>query len=297
MTDEPILILGAGIMGGPMAQNLAKNGRRVQLWNRTFAKSEALKSDLITPIADLADLATAKRIVVVMLSTGAVVDEVLMSDAVMSRLAKGSLVIVMSSIPVATAKAQAARLAEIGVDYIDAPVSGGERGAIDASLTIMAGGEPEVIEGAKDIFSCFGRVTRVGGTGCGQLAKLANQTIVGISIGAVAEAFLIARQGGVDLASLREALSGGFADSRILQEHGARMISGNFTPGAFCHVQLKDLTTADAFLQESGGGALPILTLVKSLYADMCAGGRAELDHSGLFVELTDYINKDKTIA
>jgi 2-hydroxy-3-oxopropionate reductase len=173
------------------------------------------------------------------------------------------------------------------VSYVDAPVSGGEKGAIEASLTIMAGGDSQIVDKANEILSTMGRVTRVGPVGCGQLAKLANQTIVGITIDAVAEALLLAEAGGANPGAVREALMGGFADSTILRQHGERMIAGNFEPGAKSEVQLKDLRTSRE-LAESLGLDLPVLRLTESLYQAMCDEGRSELDHSGLFVHLRD---------
>ncbi|MCA8896661.1 MAG: NAD(P)-dependent oxidoreductase, partial [Amphiplicatus sp.] len=201
------------------------------------------------------------------------------------QLEPGSLVIVMSSIPVETARAQSEKLAAIGVSYIDAPVSGGERGAIAGTLTIMAGGEIEDIERARPLFEAMGRVTRVGPAGTGQLAKLANQTIVGITIGAVAEALLLAEAGGADISAVREALTGGFADSTILRQHGQRMAEDRFEPGAHAHVQLKDLSTA-ATLAEKFGLDSPLTNLTKELYTEMCEGKARDLDHSALYLHL-----------
>jgi 2-hydroxy-3-oxopropionate reductase len=191
----------------------------------------------------------------------------------------------MSSIPVPTAHAQAERLQALGKHYVDAPVSGGEPGAIAGTLTIMAGGKADIIEGARPLIETMGRLTRVGAAGCGQLAKLANQTIVGITIGAVSEAFLLAEEGGVDLQALLTALQGGFADSSVLRKHGVNIAERRFVPGAHAHVQLKDLTTA----QEQARSEeldLIITPVVRALYEDMCVHGRAELDHSGLYLEI-----------
>ena len=173
------------------------------------------------------------------------------------------------------------------MQYIDAPVSGGERGAIEANLTIMAGGAATAVARVGDVLACMGRVTRVGPVGCGQLAKLANQTIVGITIDAVAEALLLAKAGGADPAAVRDALLGGFADSTILRQHGERMLTGNFEPGAKSVVQLKDLRTSRKLAHKLGLD-LPVLRLTESLYQEMCDDGRSELDHSGLYLHLAD---------
>lgn len=288
---DALLFIGTGIMGAPMARNLEKAGFNLTAWNRSPEKARALKSAAIAPVDDLATLRKTKRDVIIMLSTGAVVDEILFGDdensGIVQQLEPGSLVIVMSSIPVERARAQSAKLAKRGVAYLDAPVSGGERGAIDATLTIMAGGEASDIERAHPLFEAMGRVTHVGPVGSGQLAKLANQTIVGITIGAVAEALLLAEAGGANVNAVREALIGGFADSTILRQHGQRMVEDRFAPGAHAHVQLKDLSTAAA-LADSFKLDSPLMRLTKDLYEEMCAGDARNLDHSALYLHLKD---------
>ena len=225
-----------------------------------------------------------------MLSTGAVVDEVLFSVA--DALEAGSLVIVMSSIPVASARSQAERLKARGIRYVDAPVSGGETGARAASLTIMAGGEVADVEVARQTLSSLGRLTHVGPVGSGQLAKLANQVIVGVTIGAVAEALLLAGSGGADIALVCQALQGGFADSTILRLHGTRMAKGSFEPGGHASTQLKDLATARQLAGQQGLH-LPLLALAERLYQSMCERGLGDLDHSALYLELEHQSRSD----
>lgn len=288
---DSVLFIGAGIMGAPMARNIATSGMTVSVWNRTLEKALAIRANRINVIERLADLKPARRTVILMVSTGAVADEILFgSDAapgLTTVLEPGSEVVVMSSIPVEVAKRQAQRLKQEQIDYVDAPVSGGERGAIEATLTIMAGGERAVIERLHPVFEAMGRVSHVGPAGAGQLAKLANQTIVGITIGAVAEALLIAEAGGADPRAVREALLGGFADSEVLRQHGARMIDRAFEPGAHCHVQLKDATTAYA-LAESYDVEAPLLRQTRDLYTELCDTPRRSLDHSALYLHLRD---------
>ncbi len=286
-----IAFLGTGIMGAPMARHLAEAGHDVKAWNRTPDKAEPLRSaGVVIAESPRAAVATADA-VILMVSTGTVADELLFGGAdrggagIASHLKPGATVVVMSSIPVETSRQQAERLAPMGVGYVDAPVSGGEKGAIGKTLTIMAGGAAADIEKVRVVLEAMGKVTHVGPAGCGQLTKLANQTIVGITIGAVAEAFLLAREGGADLAAVYQALTGGFADSTILRQHGQRMIEGNYKPGAQADIQLKDLRTSRG-LAESIGMLLPILKLVESLYADMCEGPWAKLDHSALILEI-----------
>ena len=178
----------------------------------------------------------------------------------------------------------------MGIAHLDAPVSGGTVGAENGTLAIMAGGRAEDFAAglparAQPVFAALGRATHVGPHGAGQLAKLANQMIVGITIGAVAEALLLAAKGGADMAKVREAIGGGFADSRILQLHGQRMVERDFAPRGRMAVQLKDMRNALATAGEIGFDA-PITALFESLYAQGVEHGLGELDHSGLFVEL-----------
>lgn len=288
---DDILFVGVGIMGAPMAQNLAAAGFSVSVWNRTMEKARAIEGKGVRIVEDLSGLGLARRSVILMVSTGAVADEVLFGSetapGLSEALAPGSDVIVMSSIPVDVAERQAQRLWRARIDYIDAPVSGGERGAIDGTLTIMAGGDSAVIERLRPLFAPMGRVTHVGPVGAGQLAKLANQTIVGVTIGAVAEALLLAEAGGADPRAVREALLGGFADSTVLRQHGARMVDESFEPGAHCHVQLKDVTTAQALAEHYGVDA-PLLRRTRDLYAELCETPLRMLDHSALYLHLRD---------
>ena len=286
MTKSRIAFLGTGIMGLPMCRNLLQAGYAVTVWNRTQSKAAPLEADGADLVETARQAVDGADVVIIMLSSGPVVSEVLF-DGVADNIAAGSVVIAMSSIPVETSREHAVHLKGQGVHYIDAPVSGGEKGAIEATLTIMAGGDAAIIAKNAALFSVLGRVTRVGPTGCGQLAKLANQTIVGITIDAVSEALLLAEAGGADLHALLEALSGGFADSTILRQHGERMVQGNFVPGAKAEVQLKDLKTSRQ-LAESLGLNLPVLSLTESLYREMCEAGHNDLDHSGLFVYLRE---------
>jgi 2-hydroxy-3-oxopropionate reductase len=229
-------------------------------------------------------------ITITMLDNGSVVSEVLFDHGTAKALAENSLVVDMSSIKPVEARDHAARLSELHVDYVDAPVSGGTIGAEQGTLAIMAGGRVANFERALPVFKAFGRATHVGPTGAGQLAKLANQMIVGITIGAVAEALLMCEKGGADMAKVKEAITGGFADSRILQVHGQRMVDRDFAPRGKMSVQLKDMRNALSTANEIGFDA-PITTLFEALYAQGVNHGLANLDHAGLFVELASRNN------
>ena len=196
----------------------------------------------------------------------------------------------MSSIPPATARKHALLAQQHHCHYLDAPVSGGTAGAQAASLSIMAGGDQEQFDRAQAVFQAFGKSTYIGDTGSGQLCKLANQAIVGITIGAVSEALLLASEGGANPEAVKEALSGGFAASRILDLHGQRMLDRDFEPGATSRVQLKDLKT---ILDEARneGLSLPLSQRTYESYLSLVANGHEDLDHSGLLLEL-EHINQ-----
>lgn len=280
-----IAVLGIGLMGFPMARRLCEAGHTVHIWNRTLAKAELLAPFGAIVHTAPADAVKEVEVTITMLDHGAVVSQVLFELGAAAALSKGSLLIDMSSIKPAEARDHAARLSELGVDYLDAPVSGGTLGADQGTLAIMVGGKPANFERALPVFQVFGRATHVGPTGSGQLAKLANQMIVGVTIGAVAEALLMCEKGGADMAKVKEAITGGFADSRILQVHGQRMVDRDFAPRGKMTVQLKDMRNALSTASEIGFDA-PITALFEQLYAQGVEHGLANLDHSGLFVEL-----------
>jgi 2-hydroxy-3-oxopropionate reductase len=263
-TTPRIALLGTGLMGAPMARRLLAAGFPLTAWNRSRAKAEALAVHGAT-VAETA--AEAVR-------------------GVAEAMPAGATLIDMSSIPPSTARDHAARLAARGVDYLDAPVSGGTLGAEAGTLAIMAGGEADVFERAVPVFAPMGRAVRVGPSGSGQLAKLANQAIVGITIGAVAEALLLVERGGADPAAVREAIRGGFAESRILEVHGRRMIERDFVPGGKVVTQIKDLETIVRTADEIGLD-LPLSRNVLRRYIELRERQDAgDLDHAALFLQL-----------
>lgn len=284
-TRLKIAVLGTGMMGLPMARRLARAGHEVHAWNRTRAKAEPLAADGATVHDSAADAVRGVDFAVSLLENGAIVGDVLFNLGVAEAMPRGSLFIDMASIQPREAREHAARLQALGVQHLDAPVSGGTLGAEAGTLAIMAGGDETDFARALPVFAALGSATRVGPHGAGQLAKLANQMIVGITIGAVAEALLLAERGGADPAKVREAISGGFADSRILQVHGERMVQRDFAPRGRMTVQLKDMRNAMATARELDFQA-PITALFERLYADGVEHGLADLDQAGLFVEL-----------
>ncbi|MBR0751232.1 NAD(P)-dependent oxidoreductase [Bradyrhizobium jicamae] len=280
-----VAFLGIGLMGGPQARNLLKAGFAVTAWNRSIAKAEALIPHGARVAASAADAVREADIVVIMLENGLVVAGVLFEQGVMQALKPGSVVIDMSSIKPAEAKEHALKLAERGVAHLDAPVSGGTIGAEQGTLAIMAGGDAGAFAKAEFVLRAMGRPVHVGPAGAGQFAKLANQVIVGVTIGAVAEALMLAQQGGADPAKVREALRGGFAESRILDLHAQRMIERDFVTKGRSVTHLKDLDNALDAASRLDIAAVPFTALTADLFRGLLANA-GDLDHSGLIVEL-----------
>lgn len=283
-----IAFLGLGLMGGPMARNLARAGFDLKVWNRSPGKAEALAEAGARAVPTPAEAVLRADIVITMLSDGAAVEDVLFGQGAVGAMAPGALVVDMSSIKPREARDHAGRLAGRGIDHLDAPVSGGTAGAEAAGLAIMAGGSPAAFARAEPVLKAMGRPVLVGPSGAGQLSKLANQAIVAIAIGAVAEATLLVREGGADPGLFRQALAGGFADSTVLRQHGRRMESGDFTPGGRSSIQLKDL---DNILEEARvlGLDLPLVLALRERFHRLVHDlGGGDLDHAALFIELLD---------
>ncbi|MEO1862405.1 MAG: NAD(P)-dependent oxidoreductase [Verrucomicrobiia bacterium] len=286
MNPSPsIAFLGTGLMGAPMCQNLLSAGLPLTVWNRSLAKTEPLAKRGAV-VADSPQSAVADAdVVITMLSDGPAVSAVMFEQGAADAIREGATHIDMSSIGADEAIEHAKRHVERGVRYLDSPVSGGTRGASAGELAIMAGGDAETFAAMQAVFAPLGQATHVGPNGCGQLAKLANQVIVAVTIGAVSEAFILAGGGGADRAKVREALQGGFASSRILTEHGQRMVDRAFEPGGPAKFQLKDLhnalSAADRLDLE-----LPITKLLHGLFDAMVQSGKGDMDHSGLLTHL-----------
>ena len=284
MTKEKVAFLGTGLMGFPMALNLTRSGVPLTVWNRTQTKANPLALEGAKVASNIVEAVKEADIVISMMSDGPTVLAVI--EDVLQSLKPEALWVDMSSTKPAEGRLQAAILLEQNITHLDAPVSGGTKGAEDASLAIMVGGCRDNFERARPIFEMMGRPVHVGPSGTGQLSKLCNQTIVAVTIGAVAEAMLLASEGGADPTALRSALKGGFADSTILQQHGQRMTDGNFVPGGLSKFQLKDLDNvlAEATLVNL---SLPMTEDVRNRFAYFVSEmDGAEKDHSGLFLEL-----------
>lgn len=283
--------IGLGIMGGPMAGHLLSNGHTVHLYSRGGVPAQFSQSNAVA-CSDCKSVALKSDIIFVMVPDTPDVETVLFGqNGVAEGLSKGKIVVDMSSIsPVAT-KDFAKRINNLGCEYLDAPVSGGEVGAKAASLTIMVGGNPEVFDRVKPLFELMGKnITLVGGNGDGQITKVANQIIVALTIEAVGEALLLAAKAGADPAKVRSALMGGFANSRILEVHGERMVNRTFNPGFRIELHQKDLNLALTTGRQLGV-ALPNTATAQELFNTCSAHGGAGWDHSAMVRALEQMAN------
>ncbi len=276
--------IGLGLMGRPMCKNLKAAGAELIIYNRSRGKMDDLTKQGMSPASSPRGLAAGAETVILMVSNTPAVEQVLTGEnGVLEGLKRDALVIDMGTTAVPATRELAARTRDKGADYVDAPVSGGVLGAEAGTLAIMAGGSDAAVGRAMPIFEALGKnITHVGEVGAGQVAKAANQIIVGLTIGAVAEALTLAKRSGVDAAKVRAALQGGFAASRILEVHGERMIKGTFEPGGKAVTQRKDLFQA-LELAKSLGLELPATALNMALYDRLIENGGGDLDHSALF--------------
>ena len=278
-------------MGLPMSKNLVKAGYNLTVFNRSKNKAEPLKEFGAKISNTLKDAVDGSDIVITMLTDDTAVDEVMNNDDFIKSLKSGAIVIDMSSVKPTTATKHGNNLKLKNINYLDAPVSGGTIGAEEASLAIMVGGEQNIFEDAFDILKKMGNPTLVGPIGSGQVSKLANQIIVGLTIGAVAEAVTLCEKAGADPNKMIKALSGGWADSKVLQTHGKRMINKDFTPKGRTSVHLKDMNNI-LECANNYNTHLPISNLVKEMYKSLVENGHGETDHSSLYKEIERINNK-----
>jgi 2-hydroxy-3-oxopropionate reductase len=274
--------IGLGIMGKPMALNIGKGGHELYLNSRSGVPQDMLDAGA-KACATPKEVAQHADVVVTMVPDTPDVERVLFGEnGVAAGLSAGKTVVDMSSIAPLATKEFARRINELGCDYLDAPVSGGEVGAKGATLTIMVGGPEAAFERVKPLFELMGKnITLVGGNGDGQTTKVANQIIVALNIEAVAEALVFAAKAGADPAKVRQALMGGFASSRILEVHGERMIKRTFNPGFRIELHQKDLSLA---LQGARalGVSLPNTATAAELFNACAANGGKAWDHSAM---------------
>jgi 2-hydroxy-3-oxopropionate reductase len=282
---ETIGFVGLGVMGKPMAKNLIKAGFPLVVHNRSRASVDELAAAGAQPAASAADTARRATIVITMLPDTPDVEHVLTADdGVLAGLQRGAIVVDMSSIsPVATARL-AEQVAKKGGAMLDAPVSGGEIGAINGTLSIMVGGDEAAFERARPVFEAMGnkeRIVHIGKSGAGQVCKVCNQIAIGGALAGVSEALALARKAGVDAARVRTALLGGFAASRVLEVHGERMLTGNYKPGFRTRLYQKDLRLASE-AAAANGVAVPGTALVTQLVNALVADGGGDLDYAAI---------------
>jgi 2-hydroxy-3-oxopropionate reductase len=284
--SEQIGFIGLGAMGCPMAGHLVSKGYKVTVHSRSRKPVDELVAAGAVAATTPAEVARRSTVVITMLPDTPDVEIVLTSaDGVLAGLARGSVVIDMSSIsPVATRRL-AAQVAAAGSAMLDAPVSGGEIGAKSASLSIMAGGDAAAFARVKPVLACMGhpdRIVHIGAEpGSGQVCKVCNQIAIGGALAGVSEAMAMARKTGIDASLMRQALLGGFASSRVLEVHGERMLNGNYAPGFRTALYQKDLRLATETAAENGV-AIPATALVAQLINALVASGGGELDYSAM---------------
>ena len=287
---KKIGFIGIGLMGLPMAKNLLKAGYELKAFNRTESKAEPLREFGGKISKSIEEVVSDNDVVITMLTDDSSVDAVMNSQEFLDNLKVDATVIDMSSVKPTTAISHGNNLKSKKINYLDSPVSGGTIGAEEATLAIMVGGEQKVFDNVIDVLKVMGNPTLVGPLSSGQVSKLANQIIVGLTIGAVAEAVTLCEKAGANPNKMIKALSGGWADSKILQTHGKRMIEKDFTPKGRTSVHLKDMNNI-LECANSYNTHLPISNLVKEMYKSLVENGHGETDHSSLYKEI-ERINK-----
>jgi 2-hydroxy-3-oxopropionate reductase len=283
--------IGTGLMGFPMAKNLLDKSLDLNVFSRTIIKAKPLEKFGAKISNSLSEAVKDADVVITMLTDDDAVEKVLSDQGFQENLKKGSTVVDMSSIKPKIAIKYGKLLTDKGINFLDAPVSGGTIGAEQATLAIMVGGDQKVFDQIKDVLKVMGNPTLVGPIGSGQVSKLANQIIVGVTIGAVAEAITLCEKTGVDGNKFIKALAGGFADGKILQNHGKRMIDKDFSPKGKVSTHLKDMNN----ILECAGDfntTLPISNLIKDMFKSLVENGNDNDDHSALYKEI-ERLNKN----
>jgi 2-hydroxy-3-oxopropionate reductase len=298
--SETVGFIGLGVMGRPMARNLIKKGFSLVVHSRSQGPVDELVAAGAARAASPAEVARRATRIVTMLPDSPDVEQVLEGpDGVFSAIQPDTILIDSSSIAPAVARRLERRAAALGARMLDAPVSGGEVGAIQATLSIMVGGDPDAFAAVKPILDAMGnpdRVVRIGESGAGQTCKVCNQMVIGGTLGAVSEAFALARKAGVDPALVRQALLGGFAASRVLEAHGERILQSNYKPGFRASLYAKDLRIASETLAELTTPA-PVSTAVHQLVMALVAEGRGDEDYAAIATVLFKLAGLDQPAA
>jgi 2-hydroxy-3-oxopropionate reductase len=291
---ENIGFIGLGVMGKPMAKHLIAAGHHLTVHNRSRGAVDELVAAGATAGASPADVARASTIVITMLPDTPDVERVLTApDGVLAGLQKGAIVIDMSSISPVVTERLGMLVAEKGGTMLDAPVSGGEIGAINAQLSIMVGGDEAAFARVKPVLAAMGnpeKIIHIGRSGAGQICKICNQVAIGGALAGVSEAFALAKKAGVDAARVRQALLGGFASSRVLEVHGERMLVDNYKPGFRAKLYQKDMRLANEAAAVNGV-AMPANAVVAQLLNALIASGGGDLDYAALGTVLVKMAN------
>ena len=281
MNKLKVGFVGVGLMGLPMVKNIAKHNYPLVVWNRSKKNLKKINKQKIEVCQNIINLPSQCQVIIMMLSNDKVCLEI--SNKLKKKIKKNQILIDMSSTKQKTAIEIEKKIKSKGGYFLDAPVSGGTLAAKIGKLAIMVGGEKKIFEKTKNLLKSMGTVTYVGKTGSGQVAKLANQAIVGITIGAVSEALILAETAGANPKAVRKAIKNGFAGSQILEIHGKRILEKNFEPGGKCSTQLKDMKniieTAKTYKIH-----LPLSEKIKKLYEIIVKEGKSNLDHSALYL-------------
>ena len=287
-----VAFIGTGLMGLPMVKNLSKGGYKIKVFNRTLSKMDELKNNNnIIICSSLNEVITDTAVIITSLPDDDTVEKIINEIINKDLLRQKSIFIDTSSTKYESAKKFYNILKEKKINFLDAPISGGPEGARSASLAIMVGGDNEIFDRVKDILKTMGNPTLVGPSGSGQVAKLCNQIIVGVTIGAVAEAIILCEKVGADPENFIKAVAGGFADSKILQNHGSRMIEKDFAPRGKSITHLKDMNNILKCAEDVSVN-LPISKLIQSMYQSIVDRGLGNDDHSALYKEILEKSKK-----
>ena len=286
---EKVGFIGLGIMGKPMAGNLIEAGHDLVLYNRTREKAEELAGDNTTVADTPREVAEQSDVIITMLPDSPQVEEVLTGpDGVLEGVKEGALIVDMSTISPVVTKELAAKAEEKGASMLDAPVSGGDVGAIDGTLSIMVGGSGEDFERARPLFETMGKtITHVGESGAGQVVKAANQIVVALTIEAVSEALVLGSKAGVEPGKILDVLGGGLAGNKVIEAKREKMLGHSFDPGFRIELHHKDLGIALAAGREYGV-ALPVTAVVDQMLETLKAKGRGDRDHSAILTLIED---------
>ena len=282
MKNIKIGFIGIGLMGSPMAKNILKSRYRVKVYNRTFYKAYKLKKYGAEVCRNIKDVVSKQDLIITMLADDKAINKIYFDDNFFKNIKKGATVIDMSSVNPKTAIKISKKLKKHKINYLDAPVSGGTKGAEKGNLAIMVGGEKKIFLKNFEVLKKLGNPVLVGKNSAGQVAKLANQIIVGITIGAVAEAIKLSQKRNINPLDLIKALKGGWADSKILQTHGIRMINKDFRPKGKNISQLKDMKNI-LDCAKNVNLNLPLSKIVKKMYNKLVKKGLGNYDHSSLY--------------